>query len=225
MPDADEFRALARSSPWLWRSVHLRYRGGLGAVEAWVERPGRLRVRFPSGAERVEEQEAPAAYTALGGTGGPPPPRLPHEVEPARRPDGLVTHRPDDLGVVYGDPIWSDYSWVALLDPVELSAGVFVGSVTVADREGRETWTAQVSPVADYNPTCPCCALLWSRVAAEGSGLPVADTDTFPEAYDVALDRATGIVTSLRPSDRQFADRASLSFEVNVLGHEPWPPV
>jgi hypothetical protein len=38
----DSFRALARSSPWRWTTLHFAHRAGFGEVEAWVKRPGRL---------------------------------------------------------------------------------------------------------------------------------------------------------------------------------------
>lgn len=42
-PDADSFRALARSSPWRWRTLHLRARSsGWADVEAHVRRPDGL---------------------------------------------------------------------------------------------------------------------------------------------------------------------------------------
>jgi hypothetical protein len=36
----DSFRALARSSPWRWRSLHLVHRGRAGEAEARLTRPG-----------------------------------------------------------------------------------------------------------------------------------------------------------------------------------------
>ncbi|MDT9593986.1 hypothetical protein RDV89_12965 [Nocardioides zeae] len=227
---AADYGALARSSPWLWRSVHLRYRGGLDEVEAWIDRPGRMRLRYPSGAEeeRAEDQTAPSSarsYVTLGGDPDGPPPRFrsPHEVRPEQRDDGLVARRPDDIFVVYDDPIWRNYSWIALLDPSELSEGVLVEEPAVVERRGRETWTARLAPTADYEARCDCCALMWSRVAADRSGMNIAADATFPEAYDIALDRATGIVVSARPAVPGFEDRDSLSFEVEIVEHEAWP--
>src|SRR4051812_38439267 len=99
--------ALARSSPWLWRTLHFTHRSGhLGEVEAWLRRPGRLMVRTADGTEhRVYEAPRPVA---------------PEDVEPFRRPDGLVAERPDGAEIDYDDPMWQSYSWVAMLDPVEL---------------------------------------------------------------------------------------------------------
>jgi len=225
MPTADDFQALARSSPWLWRSAHLRYRGGLGEAEAWIERPGRTRVRPATGEEQVLEEDRPSvAYLSFGGTTSELTVKRPHEVEPVRRTDGLVSARPQDLSIVYGDPVWRNYSWVALLDPVELSSGVAVDRVGTEVRSGRETWTARLVPLADYQATCGCCALLWSRVAADEAGFHEPGA-TYPSSYDVALDRATGIVVSARPSTPGFEDRSSLAFEVDVVSHDAWPSV
>ena len=47
----DAFQALARSSPWRWRTLHFRHRSGSEEVEAWLRRPGRLLVRTADGRE------------------------------------------------------------------------------------------------------------------------------------------------------------------------------
>ena len=54
MPNAEDFAALARSSPWRFSALHFRKRDRHGDVEAWLERPGRLRVVGPDGRETIE---------------------------------------------------------------------------------------------------------------------------------------------------------------------------
>ncbi|PSL04677.1 hypothetical protein CLV30_105143 [Haloactinopolyspora alba] len=135
--------------------------------------------------------------------------------QPLRRPDGLVSERPDDAELVYDDPMYDNYRWVAMLDPVELADGTAadgpvhdpsVRGVDVVDlvgtsRAGRETVEATVRPTADYDPRCSCCPLLFDRVAAGillDEGGPSPARQAYPEAFRVALDVATGIVVSVR---------------------------
>ncbi|NHA01595.1 hypothetical protein G5V59_22420 [Nocardioides sp. W3-2-3] len=108
-PDVDTFHALARSAPWRWRSLHFGTRSSSrDEVEAYVERPGRLSLRHADGTvERVVEERRDAVP-------------LPHEVSPPLRADGLVARRPATFFEVrYDDPMWRNYSWVAMLDPEE----------------------------------------------------------------------------------------------------------
>ena len=67
-PDADAFRALARSSPWRWRTLRfVRHETGPVAdrrrapVRAWLRRPDRLRVEDLDGGLRLVEQQVPYA--------------------------------------------------------------------------------------------------------------------------------------------------------------------
>ncbi len=151
-PAVDSFQALARSSPWRWRTLHFTRRDGEAAVEAWVRRPGELLVRRPGRGDHYE-REAPAgasvfvASASMDPDATPPPPprlRLPHEVRPPLRPDGLVAERPDVGLIEYGDPMYENYTWVAMLDPVELSHNVAVDRVQRDQRRGRETWRARL---------------------------------------------------------------------------------
>ena len=139
-------------------------------------------------------------------------PRWAFDVPPTLRPDGLVDARPDELvedfaerhSIVYDDPMWQSYEWVAMLDPVELSHHTFVSELRAEDRDGRPTWFARVAAEEGYEPRCTCCPLLWSavteRAEAAVGGPTWADVHpdvAYPEAYDVGLDVQTGIVVSL----------------------------
>lgn len=115
--------------------------------------------------------------------------------------------------------MWQDYRWVAMLDPLELASGVEMTDVRVADREGRETWWARMRAVQGYEPRCGCCPLLWSEVSDTdehdaGGPEPVGP---WPSAYDVGLDRATGVVVSVRSVDLPVEHAW---FEVSILGVE-----
>lgn len=216
MVDEETFRALARSSPWRWRSVELTRQlvgdaiTADGAVRAWIDRPGRMRVVDHEGNEHLVD-ESPAdrgLVFAVSSDGEPAEPSKvtvpldPESPAPVRRSDGLVAQRPSDVTVAYDDPMYENYLWVAMLDPVELSDdGVDVLSVSPAVREGRETFEATVRPTTAYNPRCTCCALLFGEVAAEllrAEGGPEPEERAFADAFAVALDVETGICVELR---------------------------
>jgi len=213
-PTADDFMALARSSPWRWTTLHFAHRSRFpGSCEAWVRRPGRLLVRT---AEGQEHRESGLPYTrsrafAVVASDLTPPgdpvlpsePVLAHEAVPARRPDGLVTERPSRCEVDYDDPMYGNYSWVAMLDPVELSQDVEVGNVRSEEVAGRPAWRADLRALPDYDPRCSCCALIWCEIAdryefgSDETWTPVKES--YPDHYDVALDVQTGVVVRCLP--------------------------
>lgn len=220
MVDEETFRALARSSPWRWRSVELTRRlvgdaiTADEAVRAWIDRPGRMRVVDHEGNEHLVD-ETPAdrgLVFAVSSSDGEPVepvgqpkvtvPLDPESPAPVRRPDGLVAQRPSDVTVAYDDPMYENYLWVAMLDPVELADdGVDVLSVAAAVRDGRETYEATVRPTTAYNPRCTCCALLFGAVAADllrAEGGPEPEERAFADEFTVALDVETGICVRLR---------------------------
>jgi hypothetical protein len=222
----DTFRALARSSPWRWRTLHFTYATDRYEVEAWLRRPGQLLVRRPGHPDqRIDERRRGRSVAVLSavsssGRGAPPPPeiRLPHQVEPVRRPDGLVAERP--FLVEYDDPMYQSYDWVAMLDPVELSHHTVVTDLHEEDRLGRRTWWARLRPVEGYEPRCSCCALLWSYLSdrdeyAGQEGVdwtPPAGT-VYPAAYDVALDVETAVLverSAVGPSSHPVWHRVGL---------------
>ena len=133
--------------------------------------------------------------------------RWPHEAEPVRRSDGLVEERPSELEVEYHDPMYQSYHWVATLDPVELSHHTTVTDLREDERLGRRTWWARVSAEEGYEPTCGCCALLWSSISDRDEYAYEDDLEpwgprpgtVYPRAYDVAVDVQTGVVVELSP--------------------------
>ncbi|MBO0846455.1 MAG: hypothetical protein J2P22_13675 [Nocardioides sp.] len=204
-PTADSYRALARSSPWRWRTLHFTRHGGLGEVEAWVRRPGRLLVR-PADGSLHYVSGAPYSWSPLRSTpGGAVAVDPPTEQEPVLRPDGLVAWRPENWYLEHSDPMWENYTWTAMLDPDELSHHVDVDGVEAGVLRGRDVWSARLRPVEGYDPRCGCCPLLWSEVAAvaeygeEPDRLARFAAEGYPEAYVVALDVQTGVVVSLEP--------------------------
>ena len=191
---ADAFHALARSSPWRWRSLHIRHRDDYSpdGVEAWIVRPGWMLVRAPGEPDRVVTeplQEPAVAYASSDPDFAPPPlpePRWAIDVAPTYRDDGLVAARPQEWFVQFDDPLYGPYTWVAMLDPEELSHHVSVADLDASSRHGRATWWATVRALEGYEARCPdCCDLLLGGVEA---GLD----------HVVGLDVQTGIVVSLR---------------------------
>lgn len=132
------------------------------------------------------------------------------------RIDGLVAARPDRFRfeATYDAPMYQDYFWVAMLDPVELADGYSRGadailpgteieSVTEVDHAGRLAWEAILRPTSAYQPRCTCCALLRSREvdlaeAESGAGDNVI-LDAYPDAYRVRLDVGTGVCVLTEP--------------------------
>lgn len=189
-PSADDFRALARSSPWRFTTLHWTSRDfgrndETDVVEAWLRRPGHLTVRDGQGVHVVEgtpygtpvRLERPASTAAPGPFVNPG--LAPRESEPVRRaapataprpvlrPDGLVDERPSGYHYEHGDPMWQNYRWTAMLDPEELSHHVDLADVHAAERTGRLTWWATATPQDGYDPRCGCCPLLLGRVSVE----------------------------------------------------------
>ena len=115
------------------------------------------------------------------------------------------------------DPIWRDYQWVAMLDPVELADGIPRGRAAdpgsgpgpgpgvdadppaaldvhrldASVRHGRDTWWAEVAPREEYAPRCSCCPLLLDRATA----------------FLVALDVETGVCVHVEHLDGDHTGR------------------
>lgn len=205
-PGEEEFRALARSSPWRFRTLHFTHRsGGLDgerSVEAWLNRPSR-RVTVRTGSTVEIAEGVPYG----GSAGRHEPPGVPEY-----RADGMVAARPPGWHVVQGDPMWRDYRWTAMLDPDELDHGVQIHDVAASTRLGRETWSATCVPligageewVGGYDPRCGCCPLLDSRASRwveYGPDDPITGARDLPTTYRVQLDVQTAIVVRIDALD------------------------
>lgn len=214
---AERFRALARSSPWRWSTLRFvswrRPDGGRfdDGVRAWLQRPDRLRVEDLDGdLIQVVREEHPRSVGVLTLGRSKRTLRrtllLPSEVTPEIGTDGLVRARPSDWEVDYDDPMFQSYTWVALLDPVELADGDDDGPATTLEdlrtvvHHGREAWEATVRATSSYTPRCSCCALLLSeeserRLTDEGGPtLRSREPDfVFSDAHRVRFDVQTGV--------------------------------
>ena len=210
-PSADDFRALARSSPWRFTTVHFTHQSTRGyssradgIVEAWLDRPAhRLTVRSSNGVEIAEG----VPY----GVSGLDPSVSRQRVGPTYRSDGLVATRPSDWYLGNGDPMWRDYQWTAMLDPAELSHGVQIDDVTTTTLRGRPTWSATCRPLMGdgedwdngYEPRCGCCPLLdsaASRLLEYGPDHPTLRGD-LPTTYLVHLDVQIAIAVEITAVD------------------------
>ncbi|GAA1759670.1 MAG TPA: hypothetical protein PKH97_14700 [Tetrasphaera sp.] len=229
IPTADDWRALARSAPWLWQSVefeldwptlHWPKKSG-PALHARLRRPSDVRVtRVERPGENLADRARPAGHDF-----GPQPPDRPATL----RPDGLVLTRTsgtdgDDHGLYF-----HNYYWLAMLDPYELAdghewvpddpadpdgpgrlvtvPGADVEEVATTERYGRETWWARLRPTTAYEPRCSCCALLYGEIAERqdyGGELRARDEDpgyAYSTQWLVGLDRATGLPVSVEALD------------------------
>lgn len=124
----------------------------------------------------------------------------------------LVTQRPEGWHLEHGDPMWQDYLWTAMLDPLELSYGVEIGEVEGTTVRGRPTSAATCRPLigkgeewkGGYDPRCSCCPLLdsaVSRLLESGPQDPKLSDSELPTTYRVHLDVQTGIVVDITPLD------------------------
>jgi hypothetical protein len=219
VPTADDFRALARSSPWRWSTLRftVRWPGDpyrTDALRAWLRRPDVARVETVEGELRQIVRERGTQVGVLTSDGGRTS-RLPWPGEgprPELRPDGLVAARPSSWDVSYDAPMYQDYRWVAMLDPVELADGRFeesgdragpgpdIAEVREVEHGGRPAWEARVTTTAGYEPRCGCCPLLRSREVDEAEwGAPLLEA--YPASYRVRLDVRTGVCVLTEATD------------------------
>lgn len=217
-PDLDGLRALARSSPWRWRTLQVTVEWTGQRVEhprpvrAWVSRPHGLRVEELDGTPvQAFWNDHPWGWNDSYELFGPLDARAP---TPTWRPDGWVARRPDAGYLNVDDPMFQTYRWVSMLDPVELADGAplidggalardpalapisLVGAVTQVEQAGRPAWEAVVLTTDDYEPRCGCCPVLWgshSEYRESLSGAPLG-RGPWPDAHRVRLDVGTGIV-------------------------------
>jgi hypothetical protein len=228
-PSADDFAALARSSPWRWTTLRftVRWPGDpwrSQELRAWLRRPDHLRVETVDGSLVQVVHRPPQRVSATSGgvrhTAMLPSYTAPDAPRPRLRADGLVAARPDQFtcNVWYDAPMYRDYFWVAMLDPVELAdgrdpdtgggsvAGTAIDTVEQVEHFGRPAWEAITRPTPAYAPRCTCCALLRSREidvaeAESGAGAKVILAE-YPDAYRVRLDVRTGVCVLTEPLGR-----------------------
>ncbi|MHB8293129.1 MAG: hypothetical protein ACYDH5_00530 [Acidimicrobiales bacterium] len=174
-PTAERFRALARSSPWRWRTLRftVSWQGypsvpATTTVRAWLARPDALRVEGLDGTLLVAERPAEARY------------------------DDPMFQSYQWVAML--DP-------VELADGADPRSGpgravqppVLFDELVEVDHGGRPAWEARGRPSATYWPRCSCCPLLPSPEsdALDSPGMPPGFV--FGEAHRVHLDLQTGV--------------------------------
>lgn len=208
---SDDFRALARSSPWLWQTLQFTLDHH---IQVYPARPLRAFIRRPSGI-RVEQLDGRIIQRDRLTAGVVGTRQV--DGEPERRADGLVARRPGPDGDPYrfDDPMFQSYLWTAMLHPFELADGVDADGwwspsqtpIQVVDgphevqHHGRTAWEARIVTTPAYAARCSCCPLLdgeeaHRRGVSEGWAMPDDVVDR-PSAWTVCLDRGTGVVVSL----------------------------
>ncbi|HSK22395.1 MAG TPA: hypothetical protein VK906_04430 [Egicoccus sp.] len=204
----ERFRALARSSPWRWQTLRFTLvrrpaREPIGdGVRAWLRRPGLLRVEDLDGNLVSVVREQPRKVALLTTDGGwAVPERDPLSTTPARDEDGFVVERPAMLDC--DAPMFQDYHWVAMLDPVELTdghdgrPGTRIRELEEVDHHGRRAWQAVIDAIDGYAPRCPCCALLPSLQSDGKEGGPsLLEFDPgfrYAHSHLVRIDVETGV--------------------------------
>ena len=212
-PSADDFRALARSSPWRWSTLRFTVRWSFDPhrtqpLRAWLRRPDRLRVETVDGGlvqvVREERQRISQLTTDGGRTVDMPWATDRGAPVPELRADGLVARRPSSWELSPDDPMYQSYFWVAMLDPVELAdgrddedgtegPGLDVDRVSAVAHAGRPAWEAVVRTTPRYQPRCGCCSLLRDRRIDQLEWDGRNQLAEYPDAYRVRLDVGTGV--------------------------------
>ncbi|MFB0836226.1 hypothetical protein ACX8Z9_15270 [Arthrobacter halodurans] len=250
------FRRLCRSSPWRWETLRFDVewrvpaaRRGLAApgsaagaeavprVCAWLRRPDALRVEDPAGrllfsTTRINDSRG-AFYIASTRKSWLLPPRL---TTPVYDDDGLVRRRPE---AAYGDPVFADPRWAAMLDPVELAGNapvalefpfsnvVEIHALADGVHEGRACVEAVVSPNQTYRPAAEGFPLLGPGRSRVRIDLQTA-VCVYSEALDGA-DRGAGHDLGILGVDEYMLDDLFVEHSMHltdVRDHIPWvvPP-
>ncbi|MGY1672244.1 hypothetical protein [Geodermatophilus sp. SYSU D00710] len=181
MPDADAFRALARSSPERWTTLRFTERRRRAwawsePVRAWLRRPDLLRVEDAAGRVHVL-REVGADHDPMWQDY-----RWVAELRPRELGDGLDP----ETGLPAGSPLE-------------------IGGLREVEHAGRPAWEALVVPTERYEPRCGCCPLLRSRRVDELEWGSVPEDVEYPTAHLVRLDVATGVCVWAEPLDGTYA--------------------
>ncbi|MGU3438452.1 hypothetical protein ACNHUS_36265 [Actinomycetes bacterium M1A6_2h] len=125
-PSVEQFRRLAQSSPWRWKTVELEFvpPRHTGPVHAWIRRPGSLRVENADGQiDELAISATPFASTMVVDSDGEsrqPEARWAAETTPTYDADGLVSALPSEADswlVDWDDPFYENYQWTQCSTP------------------------------------------------------------------------------------------------------------
>ncbi len=172
----ERFRALARWSPWRWRTLRFtlvrrpwhtpRFEAGL---RAWVRRPDAVRVQDLDGNLVQVVHEEPRTLGLF-------------------TPTGTST-------LALRDPRATRPRWTPTARGQGRSCGTCAWSTIM-----RLAWEAVLEPTSAYAPRCSCCALLFSEASdlriVEEDGPSARSRDSglrYPDTHLVRLDVETGV--------------------------------
>lgn len=235
------FTALARSSPWKWRTLRfVLNKPSLSTADAmvsrrcWLRRPDLLRADCRQGDEPVEIVRAePAAVSTLTSWRGGG--RRPSEevAVPVLRPgdddfpvpgfdtDGLVAVRSTtaDQWLDFDAPMLSNYHFVAMLDPVELADGMADDPVgdqrpVVIDELVTVDHHGRPAWQAVLTPTAayrPRCDCCALLYTTLSADRVGFPADALPVSYRVRLDVGTGVCVQTVPLDGDGVAAATLA--------------
>lgn len=202
-------------------------------VSAWLRRPDALRIEDPDGQLLFSTTSIHASRDAFYVSGTRAswllPPRL---VTPVYDDDGLITRRPE---ADYGDPVFGDARWAAMLDPVELAGSspvplefplsnvVEIHELAETRHAGRPALEAVVSPNITYTPQTEGFPLLEA-----GQTRLRIDHETAVCVYSEALDgpaRGNGHQLTIHAVGEYMLDDLFVEHSMHltdVRDHIPW---
>ncbi len=221
VPTVARFRALARSSPWRWSTLEFEWTDSRASLRhAWIRRPGNVRVEADDHKPSITTSTRPfnGMRQKLGsGPLEPIPGVWAAETTPTLDDDGFVAGPRSLPGVDYDAPMYADYQWVAMLDPIEYADAwgeddappVQLRSIHVVRHHDRDAWEAVAYPTEHYEPRCGCCALLTGEF----------DNDAqhwVPECEStVRLDVQTGVCVFVA---NHSGTRAGVELDMRIIG-------
>lgn len=202
-------------------------------VNAWLRRPDALRIEDPEGQLLFSTTSINASRDAFYVSGTRAswllPPRL---VTPVYDDDGLIARRPE---ADYGDPVFGDARWAAMLDPVELAGSapvplefplsnrVEIHELSETDHAGRPSLEAVVAPNVTYVPQAQGFPLLEA-----GRTRLRLDLETAVCVYSEALDgpaEGNGHQITIHAVDEYMLDDLFVERSMHltdVRDHIPW---
>lgn len=202
-------------------------------ISAWLRRPDALRIEDPAGQLLFSTTSINASRDAFYVSGTRAswllPPRL---VTPVYDDDGLITRRPE---ADYGDPVFGDARWAAMLDPVELAGNspvplefplsnrVEIHELVHTLHAGRPAVEAVVSPNVDYVAHAPGFPLLEA-----GRTRLRLDLQTAVCVYSEALEgpaEGNGHQITIHAADEYMLDDLFVEQSMHltdVRDHIPW---
>lgn len=131
--------------------------------------------------------------------------------------DGFVAAPRSLPGIDYDAPMYGNYHWVAMLDPIEYADGwgedddpsVQLRSIRVVRHHDRDAWEAVANPTERYEPRCSCCALLTGEVDSDSQHwIPDGEST-------IRLDVQTGVCVFV---ENHGGKQAGVELDMRIIG-------